>query len=269
MKINTSEIYTRYIATLTQEKISLEEENKGLLKSKEYILGNLEEYKAFLNTFCTVKFEDIEEVNFSYIERSILLKEYKEEEKFKEAENTVKRFVNVLVEIKKRQKQINERLEEIKDLLVDSKDFIKVIGLFNNKVVDSILKGYIFHFGHRLSYLCIKKKDISLRKRKKIDWGTSNKNKKEIIERGGIPYEVLTRNEDGSICTDNGGEYWLAYHTKQIEYLWHWAKGRAPFPNKFFYKFKPTYCGAGNNGCVQKLKQLESSNSEFLKYFHL
>ena len=268
MKINTSEIYSRYCSSLNVEKNNLKEELKGLLNSKEYILNTLKEYSSFLNTFCTTTYENLENLNLIYLNRSILQKKYENEFELVQVETKVKRLVNVLIEIKRRVKQIEDRLKEIETLIVDSKVFVNVIGSFNSKIIESILKGYVFNLGYRLSYICIKRKDISLRKRKKIDWGTSNKNKKEILERGGIPYEVLTRNEDGSIATDNGGEYWLAYHNKSIEYLWHWAKGRAPFPNKFFYKFKPTYCGAANNGCVQKLKQLENSNSEFLKYFH-
>lgn len=268
MKINTSEIYIRYCNSLNKEKLNLNEELKGLINSKEYTLNTLKEYSAFLDTFCTTAYENLQELNLIYLNRSILQKKYENDIQFITVETKVKRLVNVLIEIKRTTRNIEIRLKEIDTLILNSKDFISIIGGFNTKVIDAILKGYIFHLGYKLSYVCIKKKDISLRKRKKIDWGTSNKNKKEIIENGGIPYEVLTRNEDGSILTDNGGEYWLATHNKQIEYLWHWAKGRAPFANKFFYKFKPTYCGAGNNGCVQKLKQLENSNSENLKYFH-
>lgn len=268
MKINTSEIYIRYCSSLNQEKSFLKDELKGLQNSKDYTLNTLKEYSAFLNNFCTTAYDNLQELNLIYLNRSILQKKYENDNTLIEVETKVKRLVNVLIEIKRRTKQIETRLDEIETRLVDSKTFVTIISSFNTKIIDSILKGYVFHLGYRLSYVCIKRKDISLRKRKKIDWGTSNKNKKEIIERGGIPYEVLTRNEDGSIATDNGGEYWLAYHNKQIEYLWHWAKGRAPFANKFFYKFKPTYCGAANNGCVQKLKQLENSNSEYLKYFH-
>jgi hypothetical protein len=268
MKVNTSEIYIRYITKHKNEIINLKNEIEDLLNSKLYTLNKLTEYKDFLNNFCVISFKGIEQVNFSYINKSLLQSIHQNNEKLKELDERTKRLINVLINIKRQINKNEDRIKELNLLLINSKDFISIIGLFNTKIIDKILTGYIFHLGYSLSYIKIKAKDVSTRKKKKVDWGTSNKLKKEILERGGIPFEVIERTEDGKILTTNNGEHWLNYHNKQIEYLWHWAKGRAPFANKFFYKFKPTYCGASQNGAVQKLRQLETSGSENLKYFY-
>ena len=271
MKINTSDIYIKYVSKLNLECISLKKEKADLESSKEYILKNLENYRDFIESFCTIKLDEIDKVTLSYFNRTILQKKYEDhysKDNLLDLELKTKRLVNAFVAVKKRLTEINERLIEIKKLSVESSEFINILRSFNKSVIDEILRGYSFNLGYSLSYIKIVARDVSKRKKKKVDWGTSNKNKKEILLNGGVAYEVLERDEEGKILTDNGGEHWIAYHNKTIEYLWHWAKGRAPFPNKYFYKFKPTYCGAANNGSVQKLRKIERENPENLRYFN-
>jgi chaperonin cofactor prefoldin len=268
MKINTSEMFIKYIQKIKEETNNLKKEKENLINSKNYLLNNLSEYKDFLNNFSTIKYDELEYLTHSYLTRSILQKRYENNNDLTEIENKVKRQINMLIGIKRESIKIDERLDELKKQLISSSDFINILSTFNLTIVDEILKGYVFNLGYGLSYIRIKRKDVSTRKHKKVDWGESNKKKKEILAENKLPYEVLERNEEGKILIDNGGEHWLIYHTKQIEFLWHWAKGRFPIANKFFYKFKPTYCGAGQNGCVQKLRQLEKENSNNLKYYY-
>lgn len=268
MKINTSEIFVKYNKKIKIEINSLKEEKNNLISSKEYILNNLVEYKEFLNTYSTTSFEQLQNLTNAYYSRSLLKKRYEGIENLTQIENKVKRQVNVIIEIKRQTLKIEERLQELQNQIISSSDFISILSTFNLSVVSEILKGYVFNIGYGLSHIRIKRKDVSTRKHKKIDWGESNKKKKEILNNNKLPYEVLERTEDGKISIDNKGEHWLIYHTKQIEFLWHWAKGEYPIQNKFFYKFKPTYCGANQNGCVQKLRQIEKQNSDNLKYFY-
>lgn len=271
MKINTSDIYKRYSSKIELELSSLRQEKANLENSKEYVLKNLETYKDFIESFCTIRLDEIDKVTLSYFNRTILQKKYEDhysKENLIELETKVKRLVNAFVAIKKRLSEIDYRTLELKNFSVDSSVFNNVIGSFNKNIIDEILRGYSFNFGYSISYIKILGVDVSKRKKKKVDWGNSNKNKKEIISRGGIPYEVLERDKEGKILLDNSGEHWMVYHNKSIEYLWHWAKGRAPFQNKYFYKFKPTYCGAANNGSVQKLRKIERETPENLRYFN-
>lgn len=268
MKINTSEICKRFLSKVDEDNSSLKKEHSQLTDSKAYLRNNIVGHKDFINNFCVLDYNNLDDLDFCFFERRLLQKKYEYAEYLLTTEEKVKRLLNMFIEVKRRISKIELKLKEVEGLKIDPKDFTKIIGDFNSKIVDEILKGYSYNLGYSLSYLRIKGRDVTLRKKKKIDWGKSNKYKKEIIEAGGIPYEVLERNEKGEIIKDNGGTYWLAYHNKTIEYLWHWAKGRTALPNKYFYKFKPTYCGAANNGCVQKLRQLEATNSDYLKYFN-
>lgn len=268
MKINTSEICIRYSKKISEDIAALHEDNKNFLETKAYLENTLIEYKDFINSFCTININNLEELNFSFVNRNLLQKKYETNSELNITEARVKRILNMFIEVKRNINKNVIKIEELNKLKIDSSLSIKVLSKFNTLIVDHMLTGYIFNLGYNLSFIRIKGRDVSLRKKKKIDWGKSNKTKKELLESGQIPYEVTERDEKGQILKDNGGVFWLSYHNKPIEYLWHWAKGRVPFPNKYFYKFKPTYCGAANNGCVQKLRQLEASGSDNLKYFN-
>lgn len=268
MKINSSEMFSKYQIFVKQSLKNIEEEKKTLLKSKEYIISNLENYKDFINNYTNLDFNLLEELNSVYINRSLISSKFKHLN-LEEVENKVKRLIGILVNIKKDIVKLEEKEIIYKSYLVKKQDFNKVIFSFNLKVLDEILKGYVFNLGYSLSTIRIKKLDVSLRKKKKINWGESNKKKQELLNEGKIPYEVLERDEQGKIIKDNGGEYWHIHHNKQFEFLFFWSSRLPYFTNKHLYKFKPTYCGSDDkNGAVQKLRKLEKESEENTKYFY-
>lgn len=107
---------------------------------------------------------------------------------------------------------------------VDYRMFSKILHTFYKGITDSLIKtGVPLNFGSNMGRLSILLKERRPRTNKitgkaqyPIDWGASLKLKKEIIERGDIPYHK-----------DNApnGENWFVYHTKGWNPYIVWRQG--------------------------------------------
>lgn len=94
-------------------------------------------------------------------------------------------------------------------------EYFKLVTSLLKKLSDRVLEGdkIKLPFGT----LAILKKHNDFRK-VGINMSASMKLKKEIIARGGIPYEV-EKDEEGNIVSDNGGEKYYVYFTED-SYFW-------------------------------------------------
>lgn len=89
-----------------------------------------------------------------------------------------------------------------------------------------------------------------------IDWGATNKLKKDIIAKGGTPLEVY-KNEKGEKIGDNGGTPYLCYHTSSDYYIWR-------FSNNLFLKNGHKYKFDASRGNSKKLSAAINDNSPFI-----
>lgn len=105
--------------------------------------------------------------------------------------------------------------------------FSYYIELFNKKVINKILEGKVFYFGHNLGSIRIKKVKRNF-KSPTIDWFETNKLKQQGINKH-------------------------VYYTDEYWYRWYWDKYRAKVKNKAVYKFEPT---KGPNGAKKQLIRL-------------
>ena len=71
---------------------------------------------------------------------------------------------------------------------IDKKIFRDLCESFNIEVIEDILEGQTFNMGSNLSSLSIVKMERDPRN-PKIDWGESNKYKKELLEQGEALYD--------------------------------------------------------------------------------
>ena len=275
MKINTSQIYLDYLRYNNQDKVSLLESIKDYNKTKEYLLEKLKVYEHYIINFTNINYANINDLDRLISEKSLIhLVDIAGVDI-----NSIRRTINIIVTINKDLNKIEEKLQAIKDNYITEDLFKEVLYKFNNKISDEIVyKGYTFKLGGGLGFIRIKKvnaiynRDGSLRTKKRINWGESNKLKAELIKEGKIPYQVLTRDEEGKILTHNGGENWFIYHSNDFDYLWNWNKNRCATLNSAYYKFKPTIYNNntkdGNKlGNINKLKQLVTANSPLLSNF--
>jgi hypothetical protein len=124
-----------------------------------------------------------------------------------------------------------------------------LLNIVNDKINDAILElGYEFYLGGGLSNISIYsvgiakefKENRSLSKMlgKRINWGETNKNKKAILDRGGIPLKLVKDDNDNIIETNNGESY-MVYYTEDNRCYYRWKPSDQTLPNVKYFSFKP------------------------------
>ena len=88
---------------------------------------------------------------------------------------------------------------------IDKKIFKDICSVFNIEIISYILEGLTFNMGNNLSTISVVRKERDFRS-PTIDWGESNKYKKELLNEG----EKLYNSE-----TDTGVK-WHIYYTDRF-----------------------------------------------------
>ena len=118
---------------------------------------------------------------------------------------------------------------------VDSLTFRDVCSDFNIGIMDHVLDGKEFNMGFNLAAISITRHDRDPRN-PRIDWGKSNRYRKEIIAEGKDIYNPDT----------GKGEQWFIYHTDAFYCKFYWNKGKCKVKNKSVYRFDATRGIKGN-----------------------
>ena len=113
--------------------------------------------------------------------------------------------------------------------------FTTICQEFNIFIVDYILAGKEFNMGSNLSTLSITRRDRDPRS-PRIDWGESNKYKKELLAQDKQIYDSI----------DNTGIKWHIYHTDNFYCKYYWRKGKCKIKNKSVYRFDASRGIKGN-----------------------
>lgn len=263
MKLNTLRFFNDFnkrviegIEVCNLDKIKYEQ-------SKEYMIQSLAPYEHYIMNFTNL--------DFNYLKNSVRqIPPYSIRSSASINLNLdhLRFILNAIIEVNKELKKIEDKLKWFKEANVTEDIFKTICYKFNNKISDEILyKGYTYHLGAGLGRIKIRK---HITKKVRINWFESNKKRKEIEDRGGLPYAVTLRDENNKMLENNGGEFWYVYHP-ETDYLWHWNKVRGRAANISYYKFRPTLYNNttrnGGLGNINKLKQLQRTNSELLKNF--
>ena len=102
----------------------------------------------------------------------------------------------------------------------------EVIFSFNKKIIENLIKtGKSYMLRSHLGFLSVVKYEKKFKLNENgnlkgaVDWGQSNKLKKQILDRGGLPFENY-KDDKGKIIGDNGGEKWLCYHLDPYTFGW-------------------------------------------------
>ena len=140
-----------------------------------------------------------------------------------------------------------------KNQYVDKETFKNICNQFNIMIMDYILEGKEFNMGYNLSTLSIVRRERDPRT-PRINWGESNKYKKELVEQGKKLYSADT----------DSGEKWHIYYTDSEYCRYYWNKSGCKVQNKSVYKFVPT---RGLKGNKEKLiHMLKSDELAYLKF---
>ena len=113
--------------------------------------------------------------------------------------------------------------------------FTAICHEFNMLILDYILDGKDFNMGNNLSSLSIIRRERDPRS-PRIDWGESNKYKKELLEEDQDLYDNIT----------GKGVKWHIYHTDSFYCKYYWNKGKCKVKNKSVYRFDATRGIKGN-----------------------
>lgn len=138
-------------------------------------------------------------------------------------------------------KKLHERLTKS---LMPYEVYLKILGYSNFEIAKYILLGGIYSFGN-LGKLYIREKARTFLFKGKpvklpVDWGTSNKFKKELIQQGRTPY-----NKENA----PSGIKWHSYHNSDFAYWFWWEAGA--IINRRFFKFYPSkHCKVGNSSKI-------------------
>ena len=136
---------------------------------------------------------------------------------------------------------------------IDRSLFKNICSEFNMMIMDYILEGKEFNMGYNLSTVSIVRKDRDPRS-PRIDWGESNKYKKELLSGGETIYDPIT----------DIGVKWHIYHTDSFYCKYYWRKGKCSVPNKSVYRFDATRGIKGNKEKLINL--LRTDDLAYLKF---
>ena len=136
---------------------------------------------------------------------------------------------------------------------LDSNVFRNICSEFNIMIINYILEGKEFNMGNNLSTISIIRKDRDPRS-PRIDWGESNKYKKELLEEN----KELYNSETGK------GIKWHIYYTDDFYCKYYWRKGKCKVLNKSVYRFDATRGIKGNKEKLINL--LKNDELAYLKF---
>tara|TARA_R110000744_G_scaffold255783_1_gene371278 strand:+ start:307 stop:780 length:474 start_codon:yes stop_codon:yes gene_type:complete len=131
--------------------------------------------------------------------------------------------------------------------------FTAICHEFNMLILDYILDGKSFNMGNNLSSLSIIRRERDPRS-PRIDWGESNKYKKELLEEDQDLYDNIT----------GKGVKWHIYHTDSFYCKFYWNKGKCKVKNKSVYRFDATRGVKGNKEKLINL--LKEDDLAYLKF---
>ena len=269
MKLGLKDIFNNYNNEAKYLKQELLYDKSNYENSKKYLISKLDEYEYYINNFTNINLKHIDKLDRLISEKSLF-----------HIVNiqginvmTIRRTINMIVQINKNLNKINLNLKELEANKIDESVFRDIINTFNSKISDEILKGYVFKLGGGLGVVRIKKVLCDTRVKKRINWNESNKKRKELLDNNILPFQVIERDENKKAIKDNGGEDWFVYFNGAFDYLWHWSKNYNLVPNSAYYKFRPTIYNNETSkgtvlGNVNKLAQIKSSNSELVKNYY-
>jgi hypothetical protein len=248
--ITSSDFYDIYSAKLKKELRDANNALKAYNSTKNYFVKQLQGYAKIISRYCDLSFEEIVESTLMAV-----LKEYdKCMFSFTGGVNLSKdeaiRITVRIIDTNRLIRQAEVNIKKLQEQLVDERTFKVFLRSLNKHIKEAILyKGYSFNFGGNVSSIFVERKKRYIKDDKAdgmstihnnvvIDWGSSNKKKAEIIERGGTPYKAI-KDENGVIVGDNGGEKWLVPFTDEYGFWLGWEKKKCTLTNKSLYRFSP------------------------------
>lgn len=247
LTLRPKDLWNKFNAQLDKTISDLEISLKTILMSKSYLYTQLRKHEDAINDFSNMSFDSI--ISSS---RLSTLSFFKHKEGFIHLENFKIAWQAYLI-VNQRFLNIKKKIATCNRRKVPYKVWFRVIKQFNTRISKAIIEeGYELHMGYGLTYIRIQKR---IRKNPEIDNPASFQKRKEIVARGGIPYNEKTHPD---------GEKWRCYRTDRYKYEWYWSKKAISVKNAYYYTFFPT---TGKIGNVKALYEfIEANPNHTIKY---
>lgn len=251
MIIDTNYYYQIYSQEITDEISTLKGRISKYESSRRYFVEQLKQYKEVIDRYCDLTFEQIINSKTTEVTKQYNLCVFSITGRIALSQDDANRITRSIIACNKLIKRGNIRIKKLEDSLVSQEGYRLFLITFNELIADAIIhKGYEYNFLGGISSIFIKRKKryfkddkaeglTTVHNNRVVNWGESNKKKKEIIARGGTPYQAV---KDGNfnILSDNGGEKWLVYFEDDYSFWVAWDKVNSRVSNKFLYSFVPT-----------------------------
>lgn len=241
--------------------------SKALLDKIEKVKKDLKEYKSlrdvckrsillnkdFINDSLNVKTDVILTYSTDKEMNSIKYPIYSNNPSLLKA---VKLYITNYIDYNKLYNFNLEELNTLKSQVISYSIFNNIIKKFNTKISDKIIyENYKFSMNETFGYISVIKTENH---RKRVNWNKSLKNKKEILDRGGIPY----KKEDAKNNPNYKGEFWLEYHPA-IDFFFHWTRPKFLKSYAYLlrqYTYKPARQGSSNcKAITTKLREVTNN----------
>lgn len=255
--INT--MYEVYTSNLNFKVIELQKRLETNTNRVQGLSNVLEKYREDINAYCSVKLDDILKVKTLTNLKAIKFPTYGIYSDGRKLNvKALLMYIKKYIEANKDLSTLTTNITRYKKEIISFKLYKRIISSFNLKIIDKIINNnYLFKLVPSFGGISVIRNHS---KKKSVNWGASQKNKKAIIERGGIPY----LKEDSIGVEDYKGEQWLVYHPSPNFYLhWHKTPNQLNIVNPYIkdYKYTPS---RGKNSIVTKLQTVKDDREKAL-----
>lgn len=255
-------IYELYIENVNIKLKKLLIENVSYKKSHTQLKEILSPYETIIKRYLNTTLEEIFKITNTHFSSSLRFPSspiYIDGKKinFKAIKLYIEKYIwcnNIVT-------NDNKKIAQYKEELILFSLYSHIITEFNRKVIDKIInENYLFSIVPSFGAIGVIQNH---NKRKRPNWGESNKKKAKILAKGGIPYVKA----DADTIDNYQGEEWLVYHPFLDFYL-HWftkwiSKKHNPFLKD--YAFNPA---RGKNSIVTKLQTVKQDRNKALALYN-
>ena len=251
-----------YIENINIRLIKILKENVPYQENHDILKGIILGYEKELTKYCISNFNAIlksTDINFVNTLRFPISPIYVDGKQinFK----AIKLYVEKYISCNNTLTINNNKIQQYKEELVTYSLYNRIITEFNRQVIDKIINdNYLFSIVPSFGAIGV---IYNYNERNRPNWGESNKNKQEILDRGGIPYIKA----DAESIEDYKGEKWLVYHPALDFYLqWHtkWiSKKHNPFLKDYTY-----HPARGKESIVSKLQSVKQDRDRASKLYN-
>ncbi len=259
MVLSSKDYHKQLISSIKEDLLKLEDDISTDLININIRVKSIKPYRNVLYKYYDLSIEDL----YTVSSKSLSINNNKVHNNVidlpdKNSIDVLQAAIFGLIIVKRRLENNYKYINELNKYLISYSIYKDITNSFNKYVSKELLSGHNVNLGFGLGKLAIRiiegKKGLDV---KSINWSASNKKKKEILSKGGIPFNKKDAIEHEKLGKVYNGEPWcIKADINNYPYIF-WL-GRGSHAYKHYYKFEPT---RDNNTGKDLEELLDSVNS--------